>query len=67
MARTEPLHCTRLLDLSARCPPGKAYASPGRSAKATRSKAVIAMPFMFDGAKSETVVETQGIRHRGSG
>jgi hypothetical protein len=34
--------------------------------KATRS-AVIAMLFMFDGAKSETVIETQGIRHRGSG
>jgi hypothetical protein len=38
-----------------------------RSAKATRSKAVIAMPFMFVSAKSETVMETQGIRHRGSG
>jgi DNA topoisomerase VI subunit B len=53
----------RILDFSVRVSDKEAYVSPTRGAQGNALKTIIAMPFVLDGERGETIVEAQSIRH----
>jgi hypothetical protein len=55
---------TGILDFSVQVSSREAYASPTRGAQGNALKTIVAMAFALDGAKGETVIESQGITHR---
>jgi len=53
----------RMLDFNVRVSDKEAYVSPTRGAQGNALKTIIAMPYVLDGKRGETVIETQGIKH----
>jgi hypothetical protein len=53
-----------ILDFSVRVSSREAYASPTRGAQGNALKTILAMGFALDGAKGETLIESQGVAHR---
>jgi DNA topoisomerase VI subunit B len=54
----------KLLDFRVRVSSREAYASPTRGAQGNALKTIIAIPFVLDGTKGETVIDARAIRHR---
>jgi DNA topoisomerase VI subunit B len=52
-----------ILDFAVRVSSREAYASPTRGAQGNALKTIIAMAFALDGAKGETVIESQAVKH----
>jgi DNA topoisomerase VI subunit B len=53
-----------LLDFSVRVSSREAYVSPTRGAQGNALKTILAMPYVLDGTKGETVIESRGTAHR---
>lgn len=53
----------RVLDFNVRVSDKEAYVSPTRGAQGNALKTIIAMPYVLDGKRGETVIEAQGISH----
>jgi len=53
----------RVLDFNVRVSDKEAYVSPTRGAQGNALKTIIAMPYVLDGKRGETVIEARGIRH----
>src|SRR5438874_13031639 len=53
-----------MLDYSVRVSSREAYVSPTRGAQGNALKTILAMGFALNRARGETIIETQGIRHR---
>jgi DNA topoisomerase VI subunit B len=53
-----------ILDFSVRVSSREAYASPTRGAQGNALKTILAMGFALDGAKGETLIESQAVAHR---
>jgi DNA topoisomerase VI subunit B len=53
-----------ILDYHTRTSSREAYVSPTRGAQGNALKTILAMPFVLDGSKGETIIEAQGIAHR---
>jgi DNA topoisomerase VI subunit B len=54
----------KLIDYNIRVSDKEAYVSPTRGAQGNALKTIIAMPFALDGESGETIIETQGLKHR---
>ena len=55
---------TAILDYNSRVSSREAYVSPTRGAQGNALKTVLAMPFVLDGERGETIIESQGVAHR---
>jgi DNA topoisomerase VI subunit B len=53
-----------ILDYTARTSSREAYVSPTRGSQGNALKTILAMGFALDGARGETVIESQGTAHR---
>jgi hypothetical protein len=53
-----------ILDYTARVSSREAYASPTRGAQGNALKTILAMPFVLDGQKGETIIESREVAHR---
>jgi hypothetical protein len=53
-----------VLDFAVRVSSREAYVSPTRGAQGNALKTIVAMAFALDGAKGETVIESQGVAHQ---
>lgn len=54
---------TRMLDFSQRVSSNEAYASPTRGRQGNAIQTVLAMPFVLDGQRGETTIESRGVKH----
>lgn len=53
-----------ILDYNSRVSSREAYVSPTRGAQGNALKTMLAMPFVLDGERGETIIESQGVAHR---
>jgi len=53
-----------MLDLTSRTSSREAYVSPTRGAQGNALKTIVSMGFALDGKRGETVIESQGLKHR---
>ena len=52
-----------ILDYSSRTSSREAYVSPTRGAQGNALKTLLAMPFVLDGQRGESVIESRGVAH----
>jgi DNA topoisomerase VI subunit B len=53
-----------ILDYTVRVSSREAYVSPTRGAQGNALKTILAMPFVLDGERGDTVIESRGVAHR---
>jgi DNA topoisomerase VI subunit B len=58
-----PDDVTRMLDYTQRVSSNEAHASPTRGRQGNAIQTVLAMPFVLDGKRGQTTIESRGVRH----